>query len=577
MIHAIGASPGIGIAPAMIWRSPINFNAIPQATPSPEQDKKRFLNALQLVTSQNKNWYNEAKRRIGQSEADIFDVHIQLLQDNENIVHPISRFITEESFSAEYSVLRCFNSLAANFLALEDEYMRQRADDLYNLRDQLLHQMLELPDIPSVHFTEPTIVLANSISPGELINLDLTQLEGIISESDGYTSHTAIMARTLGIPAVVGAQRILDLATANTYVALDGETGEVWISPAEKEIQLLLAKDATYKKQRRNDSLWRGRPTVTTDGRRIKLSANMSSIDELDTVLGSDAEAIGLFRTEVLHLNRNTLPSEDEQFEIYKNLIARLNGKAACVRTLDSYLDNKLVPPEKQAINPSMGYRGIRMSLRRPSLFRTQLRALLRASAYGGIKILLPMITFPHELDEALAAIESVKEELRRENTPFNENVAIGILLGVPSTAFSAGLMASKVDFIEIAINDLTQFTLAIDRANSPISDLFQTSHCSVLNLIKMIVDAANQNNIPCHICGDIPPRAETSLPALLGLGISGFSINPSFILAARRILNNCNYEECQIFSQKMLTLHYDADMKQAINKWKAEHPLPNM
>jgi len=299
----------------------------------------------------------------------------------------------------------------------------------------------------------------------------------------------------------------------------------------------------------------------------VELSANVGRLDEVAAALAADAEAIGLYRTELLYLTAPDLPTEDEQFEVYRAMLERMGGKAATVRTFDDGGNRPVLPfKNKTEPNPVLGYRGIRMSLGRPSFFRTQLRALLRASAYGSLRVMFPMISHLDELEEVLSALKHIKKELRRERTPFDEKMPIGVNIEVPAAALMSAALAPKVDFPSIGINDLIQFTLAIDRSNPDLAHLYHQYHPAVLHLVRTTVQAAHQNGIPCTLCGEAPGQ-EAVLPLMLGLGVDGFSTSPNLVLSARRVLNNCSYRECQNLADEVLALNSSAEVEHRLSR----------
>ncbi len=565
-MRGTGVSVGIGIAQALLWQPAVTQEYLPKKSGKPEEEIARFEAALASILKKNKGLRAKAARRIGNEEAAIFDAYTLMLTDEEAMIRPTKESIRLRSLSAEYAVSQQFGELARSFLELDSEYMRQRAEDVFSLRDQLLREMMGVPLVEASHLDHPTIVVAAMLSPGDLANLDLSRLEGIICEDGGYSSHMSILARTLGIPAVVGAGSILECVQAGDILALDGESGEIWINPGKEEIEELRQRADRLFEQRQEAQLFRGRPTITVDGRRVELSATVGQMEEVEPALAADAEAIGLYRTEILHVNHPPLPSEEVQFRTYRTVLERLNGKAAVVRTFD---DGGNRPAQllrtREEENPVMGYRGIRMSLGRPSFFRTQLRALLRASAYGSLKVLFPMVSSLDELRLAKAALETVKNELRREEMPFDEKIPVGLLVGIPSAALLSESLASEVDFFSISVNDLIQFTLAVDRGSPDLNYLYHMYHPAVLRLIKWTVDAAHHHGIPCNLCGEAQGY-EKVLPLLLGLGLDGFAVNPGMVLSSRRILNQCSYTECKRFADETLQLQSAAE----VEKWLA-------
>lgn len=568
MTKGTGVSEGIGIAKVMIWQAAISHDYVPRKSGNPDTEIARFEIALTSILENNKLLRQKTARQHGDSEATIFDAYSLILTDEEAVLQPTRDHIRLRGLSAEYAVTFQFGELARKFLEMNNEYLRQRAEDVFHLRDQLLRELMGMPATEVTHFDRPTIVVANAISPTDIAKLDLSRLEGIVSETGGYSSHMAIIARTLGVPAVVAVGDILERIHDGDVMALDGRTGEVWLNPDEDEIAMLQERAEQHAVRNREAQSFRGQPTISMDGCRVELSANVSQLEELDAAIAADAEAIGVFRTELLHVAHPPLPTEEEQFKVYRTLIEKMGGKAATVRTFDDGGNRPTIAIKgRQEDNPVLGYRGIRMSLGRPSFFRTQLRALLRASAYGSLRILFPMVSSLDELTEALSAIDTVKNELRREDIPFDEQIPVGILISIPSAALLGEVLAGKVDFFCIHINDLIQFTLAIDRSNPDLAFLYHPYHPSVLRLIKWTVDAAHHHGIPCVLSGEVTDH-ELVLPLLFGLGLDGFSINPGLILSCRRILNNSNYVDCKRLAEETLQLNSGSEVARRLAQY---------
>lgn len=575
MLQALGVSNGIGIAPAFLWQAPIPYAALPRQCTNKPAEIKHFEAAKAAVLQKNQRFSSSAARRIGSAEASIFDAHCELLLDDEGIVQPVVRLINEQNYSAEHAVMQHFGAFAAELLALENEYMRQRAEDIFSLRDQLLREMLGLPAMDASHFDTPTVVVAHLLSPADMAGMDLSRLQGIICEAGGYSSHVAILARTLGIPAVVGAEGIVAQTHKGCLMALDGGTGEVWVNPTTSELAMLRRRCNTAHSLPDGASSYRGVPTLSLDGHRIELSANAGQTAEVDAALENDCESIGLYRSELLYANHGTPPNEETQLSEYRNALEKLRGKALTVRTLDSEATTgNLTPLEHHGENPALGHRGIRMSLDNPKILHTQLRALLRASAWGSVRIMLPMVTFLSEVDKARAALENAKKELRREGLPFDEKIPLGVMVEVPGTAMLAPAFAQKADFFTIGINDLVQFTTAVDRTNRQLAPLYGMHHPAVLRLIQLTVQGAHKAGISCNLCGEVP-SLEKTLPLLFGLELDGFSLNPSHILPARRVLNNCIYQDCRALAAAVLQTSSTTEAEELLAEWTERHPLP--
>lgn len=572
MLRGNGVSAGIGFASALVWHTPIARDYVARKASQPEVEHNRFQVAHARLLERFDVLHKKTTYRFGSAEASIFEAYKMMLCDDEGLLDPLKHKLYHQNLSAEYAVLIQFSELTAQFTHIENDYLRQRSEDLLSLRDQILRELqgATLPEIS--HLDRPTIIVLDTISPTDLANIDLSRLEGIICESGAYSSHAAIIARTLGIPAVMGAANAVTAIQNSETIAIDGETGEIWIRPDEKVVAELHQRADRIAQARKQVQLYRGRPTVTMDGKRIELSASASGIEEINTAMRADAEAVGLFRSELLFVSAEEYPDEEYQYIAYREILKSMNGKAVTVRTFDGGKPNAQTfgNKPKHEDNPVLGYRGIRMSLGRPSFFRMQLRALLRASAYGHIRLMFPMISNLDELLEAKAAFEQVKGELRRENIPFDENMPLGLLISVPSTALMAEAMAPHVEFFSIGINDLLQFTLAVDRSSPHLAHLYHQFHPSILRVMKWIVDAAHSNNISCNVCGEAPGY-QLVLPLLLGMGMDGFSINPSMILTTRKTLNSCSYTECGLLANEILEYQSASEVQKKLAAFMKE------
>ncbi len=561
-----GVSAGVGIAQVLIWQPAIAQDYVPRKSSKSKGELERFDRALHRLLGRHKGFRAKTARHMGNEEAAIFEAYSMMLSDEEAVLRPIKESIRLHSLSAEYAVNLQFGKLARCFLEMENEYMRQRAEDVFNLRDALLREMLGIPVAEVSHLDHPTVVVANALSPLDLVSLDISRLQGFVCETGGYSSHTAILARSQGIPAVLEAKCILEHVKDGDIIALDGSSGEIWINPNQSEIEMLHIRADKFVEKREEMKSFRGRPTITRDGRRIELTVNLAQLEELEIARAADAEAVGLFRTELLYMAHPPLPLEEEQVQAYRTILEQMGGKSVVVRTFDDGASSRslqaLRPREEE--NPALGYRGIRMSLGRPSFFRTQLRALLRASAYGSIKVLFPMVSSMEEIRDAKAALSTVKKELQREEIPYDENMQVGLLMAVPSAVILSEAFAAEVDFFSIGINDMIQFTLAVDRGNQDLNHLCHILHPAVLRQIKWVVDAAHHHNIPCNICGE-PKGYETVLPLLVGLGLDGFSVNPTQLLNNRKIINQCSFSSCKQMASDALQLHSAFDVEKML------------
>lgn len=565
MIKGTGVSPGIGYAQAILLHPPMGNEYIPRKCVTPALEVDRFEAARRALHGKTQDLRVKAVSIVGDEDAAIFDAYSLILDDEEGLLEPLRKKIRTLQYSAEYAVTTQFAELAREFLLLDDEYMRQRVDDVFSLRDQLMRELMGQYAAEPVKLVRPSIIVAQILGPGDIATLDLSMVEGIICETGGHSSHTAIIARNLGIPTVLAAQDAAVIVHSGDLVALDGETGEIWIEPDEEQVESLRLRSIDLAERTQATLTFFGKPTICADGRRVELAASIGQLEEVDAALASDAESLGLYRTELLYEEYSGIPGEEEQYEHYCKVLEKMGSKNVTVRTFDDG-GNPSHLKRKVEANPVLGHRGIRMSLARPSMFRTQLRALLRASANGPLRILFPMVSCPDELDDALYALQRVKQELAREDVPFDENIPVGLYLTSPSSAILADSLAKKVDFLTVGVNDLIQFTMAAERGNSDLAGLFNLYQPAVLRLLNQVARGARQAGVPCFLNGEAQ-GFEDALPLLLGMGFDGFTQDPAMILRCRQIISCCNYDEWRQKVPGLLQLCSGAEMARQLGR----------
>jgi phosphotransferase system enzyme I (PtsI) len=480
------------------------------------------------------------------SEADIFDAHLLMLEDRV-LIEEVIKIIREQKTNADFAFHSASDRYIAVLEAVEDEYLRERAADLRDLATRVLDNLLNVKQqLDLRHLTEPCLLVGHDLSPSTTAQLDRNFVLGFATEVGGKTSHTAILARSLDIPAVVGAQNISEELETGDYALLDGYNGTVIVNPTDQTLfeygQLAKIKASLSEKLREIQ----GQPAVTLDGRVIHLSANIEDQYDVESVLKHGAEGVGLFRTEFLFINREKLPTEEEQYQVYRQVAAALKPQPVIIRTLDlggDKFSSQLQLAEE--MNPFLGWRAIRFCLAQPEVFRAQLRAILRASAEGNVKMMYPMISGMDELNQANAHVEKCKAELSAEKQPFDEKIEIGAMIEIPSAALVADALAKRVNFFSIGSNDLIQYTLAADRTNEKVSHLYEPTHPSILRLIKMTVDAAHACGIWAGVCGEIAGDPVLA-PLLVGLGVDELSAAPSAIDAVKYIIRRVKNSEAR-------------------------------
>lgn len=497
----------------------------------------RFEAAKEKAMGQLKMLYEKAKRDVGEEEAMIFDVH-QMLLDDLDYNESITGIIENDKMNAEYAVFMTGEQMAAMFLAMEDEYMRGRAADIHDISDRLI-SILNGTQVSPEAMPEPVIIVAEDLAPSETVQFDKSKLLAIVTQKGSANSHTAILARTMNIPSLVTTDIEVDQSYHGRCAIVDGFAGQIYIDPDEVTMVKMREKKKKADEQRALLQEMKGKETVTQGGKHIHLYSNIGGINDVDAVLENDGEGIGLFRSEFLYLGCDDYPSEDVQFEAYKAVLSKMNGKKVIIRTLDIGADKQIdyfeLPKEE---NPALGYRAIRICLTRKEVFRTQLRALLRASAYGTLGIMFPMIISVKEIEEIKQFYEEVKLELARENVEMGE-VELGIMIETPAAAVISDLLAPHVDFFSIGTNDLSQYTLAIDRQNQSLDNFFDPHHEAILRLIQMTIENAHKYGAWCGICGEL--GADMELTArFVQMGIDELSVSPGYTLELRKRIREC-------------------------------------
>ncbi|MEA4932371.1 MAG: phosphoenolpyruvate--protein phosphotransferase, partial [Lawsonibacter sp.] len=502
MLKGIGVSKGIGRAPALCY---VPCTAEIPAGPAADRaaEAAALRRAVDAAIDENQGLYQAALKRAGETEADIFAAHNMILEDEDSFFLPAQELIADEGVNAAAAAARVLDEIAGMMVTVEDAHLRERAADFRDVRDQVIRHILGLHSVDLSALEKNVILVAVDLSPSDTIRMDVAHIEGIICQEGGKTSHTAILAKAMGIPAIMGCARVLDQVSDGEIVLMDGVSGEVVCAPDEACCREFERRAAELETLRQQQEQYRGRASVTVDGHRVKVCANIASPLECSAAVEQDCEGVGLFRSEFLFMDRDTLPDEEEQYEVYRKTLELAAGRAVTFRTLDAGGDKKLPLLTEHEENPFLGYRAIRICLAEPDMFKTQLRALYRASAYGRLRIMFPMISSIEELREAKQIAAQIRAELKAEGVPFDEKVPVGIMVEIPSTAVAADLFARECDFFSIGTNDLVQYTVAVDRGNKKIERLYTHYHPAVLRLIQNTIRAAHNARIHCCMCGE--------------------------------------------------------------------------
>ena len=508
-----------------------------------EAEKSRLAAAKEKAAKQLGEIYNKALKEVGEANAQIFEIHMMMIED-EDYNDSISSIIETQSVNAEYAVAVTADNFAEMFAAMDDAYMQARSADVRDISNRIINCLSE-ENAESSGLDEKVIICADDLAPSETVLLDKEKVLAFVTAFGSSNSHTAILARNMNIPAIIGVgEELLKTVKNGDFAAVDGYTGEIFIAPDEENTARLEKKRADDEEKKRLLQELKGKENVTLDGTKINIFANIGSVDNIGAVLANDAGGIGLFRSEFLYLESSDFPTEEQQFSAYKKVLESMAGKKVIIRTLDIGADKQagyfnLAKEE----NPALGYRAIRICLTKPEIFKTQLRALYRASAYGNLGIMFPMITSVSELEQIISICGEVRNELKSDGIEISDKVELGIMIETPAAAIISDRLAPMVDFFSVGTNDLTQYTLACDRQNAAIEQFIDTHHEAILRLIELSAKNAHANDAWIGICGEL--AADTTLTEkFLRMGIDELSVSPTFVLKVRDAVRRCDLSE---------------------------------
>jgi len=526
----------------------------------------RFEEALIKTRAEIIDIQKKITKEMGSHHAEIFNAHLLVLEDRMLIEEVIDR-LKKERKCVEHIFSKVLNKYIEVFSKMDDEYLRERISDIDDVGKRVLKNLLGTQETSLSELKQKVVVVAYDLSPSDTATMHKKNVTGFITDIGGRTSHTAIMAKSLEIPAVVGLQKATSKVKAGDELIVDGNEGIVIINPDKATLKKYHAKHLQDVRFERALLGLRSEAAQTLDGHKVELSANIEMPEEIDSVIAHGAEGIGLYRTEYFYMNRRDLPNEQEQFEAYKKVAVKLSGSPVVVRTLDLGGDKFLSQLEvSHEMNPFLGWRAIRFCLARPDIFKVQLRAILRASAFGNIKVMFPMISGVEELRQALALWDEVKKELRSKKIKFNEDMEVGAMIEVPSAAVTCDLLAKEVDFFSIGTNDLIQYSLAIDRVNEKIAYLYKPTHPAVLRFIKNIIDSGHKEKIWVGMCGEMAGEPGFAL-ILLGLGLDEFSMSPVIVPEMKYVIRNVKFEDVKKIASEALTLPTGEEVERLVNK----------
>lgn len=574
MISGILASPGIAFGKALLLiEDEIVINRKKISDDQVDQEVKRFLDGRAQAAQQLEAIRVKAGETFGEEKAAIFEGHIMLLEDEE-LEQEIIDLIKKDHASADAAAYSVIDGQAKALEELDDEYLKERAADVRDIGKRLLQNILGLHIVDLSAIQDESILVAKDLTPSETAQLNLKKVLGFITDLGGRTSHTSIMARSLELPAIVGTGNVTATVKNDDFLILDGVNNKVYVNPSESELEELKAVQTQYLSEKHELAKLKDLPAITLDGHQVEVCANIGTVRDVAGAERNGAEGVGLYRTEFLFMDRDSLPTEDEQFQAYKAVAEAVGSQAVIVRTMDIGGDKDLpymnLPKEE---NPFLGWRAIRIAMDRKEILHAQLRAILRASAFGKLRIMFPMIISVEEVRILKAELETLKAQLREEGKAFDETIEVGIMVETPASAVIARHLAKEVDFFSIGTNDLTQYTLAVDRGNDLISHLYNPMTPSVLNLIKQVIDASHAEGKWTGMCGELAGDERATL-LLLGMGLDEFSMSAISIPGIKKIIRNTNFEDAKALAEQALAQPTAEDLMNLVNKFIKEKTL---
>ena len=569
-IYGVGAAEGIGIGVAKVVREQ-NVEVIKKTVSDSEAEVNNFMRVLDITKAETEEMSQALEKNASAKEAEILFGHIMLMSDP-MLVDEIVNRIKGESVCAEYVIEEVCNQYAAVFASMDDELMQQRATDMIDIKTRLIKKVLGIENTDLSKLPYGSILVAKDLTPSMTAGLNPDNVLGIVTQFGGKTSHSAILARALEIPAVVGLSNLPEDISDDTDILLDGESGEVIILPTDNEKSDYENKKKNYDANKEMLKKYRELPSISKDGKKVEIAGNIGSPEDAKKVIENGGEGIGLFRTEFLFMDRDCMPTEEEQFESYKEVATAMEGKPVIIRTLDIGGDKEIpYMGIVQDENPFLGYRAIRLCLdRKDDIYIPQLRALLRASAFGNIKIMLPLITSMDEIRDAKALISDIKKELDEKNIAYNKNIEVGIMVETAAASLLADLFAKEVDFFSIGTNDLIQYTMSVDRGNVKIAGLYSPFSPAVLRSINRIITEGKKAGIMVGMCGEAAADP-LLIPVLLAWGMDEFSMSASSILKSRQIISGCDSKDLKAKADKVLEMSTESEIKEYLKKLTEE------
>lgn len=561
-MKGIAASSGIAIGTVHILKKSV-LNTQKRLVSDINEELQRLEKNKTIAMSQLDSLYEKTAKKLSKEEAQVFEAHKLMLLD-ETLMGDIRKLMKSETCCAEYAVDSVMNKTIQLFKNIDDDYMRERAQDIEDVKIRLIGLLNDVEENGGIT-GENVVLFAEDLTPSDTVSIDKNQILAFVTEKGGNNSHSSIMARMLGIPAIVGVGDEYGSVTEGDVVIVDGSEGQIYFNPSSE--MLTQYEQIQIKQQRENDALLQyvNTPAVTNDGHSVQICGNIASEKDLDAVLEVGCDGVGLFRTEFLFMDRSSAPCEKEQFHIYKQVAERLGNKPLTIRTLDIGGDKNVdYLGVKDEENPFLGCRAIRLCFQQEAIFRTQLRAILRASAFGNISIMFPMISGIDECRKARKLVDSVKKELKEESIDYDNGISIGIMIEIPSAAIMSDILAKEVDFFSIGTNDLIQYSLAVDRMNTSVESLYTPYDPAVLRLTKLIVENGHAAGIEVSMCGEAASDEEL-IPTLIGLGLDKLSMSTSFVLKSKKLIKSISYKQSKRLSDNTLNCSTSNEVKEII------------
>ena len=561
MLKGIGASVGIGIGNAVAIKD-VELNIKKRTIDNCETELELFNKALEHTKQKSKSMAETLRKRVGNKEAEILDGHVLLMSDP-MLIAEVETGIRTQMLNSEYVLEDVCERFAAIFESMDNELMQQRATDMRDIKTRLQKAVLGLEDVDLSELEADSILIAKDLTPSMTAGLDPEKVAGIITQFGGTTSHSAILARALEIPAILSVAEILDKVSDKDLICMNGESGELYINPSQEIIEDFKKKQIEQIEFKKVLETYKGKESVSKDGRKVEIAANIGKPGDIKKVLEYDADGIGLFRTEFLFMDRDSIPSEEEQFEAYKKVAVAMGDKPVIIRTLDIGGDKEIPYMNiSKDENPFLGYRAIRLCLdRKDDIYRPQLRALLRASAFGNIEIMLPLITSIEEVYEAKKLIEEEKKNLDNQGIKYNNSIKIGVMIETAAATLIADILAKEVDFFSIGTNDLIQYTMSVDRGNDKVSYLYSIYNPAVLRAIKHVISEAKKAGIQVGMCGEAAADPKL-IPLLLYWGLDEFSMSASYVLKSRKLVTDTDIQSLKDMEEAVMALESESKVR---------------